>query len=447
MTTYNIISAIDAENRQFAANSHHLAGTSAAGPGAKLATTRPNRRTMSVAAVRRLQPHSGKDGPLLGGRRSKISGPVGEQQVKDLLVNRGWEEHGPRRYCHHCGASIIQCDDRTWIAETVKGNLHNGLKTVEEAIVWTETHDPDFWTLGRVVSSGEFGGIGIESVAGYLNREETKYVIALSIPEISKLPTYLQRAFKKHFFSLASCAKCGRQGTEIKLLPLRVYGDRAKELTPYVVCNCGYPVWRISQDDCYRIERRLARSQHNRENAKQRKEFLSITGGKHTKREIQEILTLQENRCFYCNIIFADMEMPTRDHLIPIRRGGTDWALNIVMACRSCNSRRNDTHFLTYCKRLSRTQNQRILKHFCRRVEAIRLEHLPLDGLIAFSRFKQICSRFAKNIAEVQRKNTSSKKSSAQKERATTSVVRNRKEAVKRKPRVADILKAAAKLI
>jgi hypothetical protein len=62
--------------------------------------------------------------------------------------------------------------------------------------------------------------------------------------------------------------------------------------------------------------------------------------------------------------------------------GGTKWALNIVMACHSCNSRRGTIPFRTYCKLLSPTQNRRILRCLGWRITAMRPKELP-DGIYA----------------------------------------------------------------
>jgi 5-methylcytosine-specific restriction endonuclease McrA len=47
----------------------------------------------------------------------------------------------------------------------------------------------------------------------------------------------------------------------------------------------------------------------------------------------------QYNRCLYCDEVFGVGLRPTADHILAIVDGGTNWAFNIVMACRSCNSR------------------------------------------------------------------------------------------------------------
>ena len=45
--------------------------------------------------------------------------------------------------------------------------------------------------------------------------------------------------------------------------------------------------------------------------------------------------------CLYCGDYLYDCEL-TRDHVVPVSRGGTDTWENVVTACRLCNSRKVD---------------------------------------------------------------------------------------------------------
>jgi 5-methylcytosine-specific restriction endonuclease McrA len=48
----------------------------------------------------------------------------------------------------------------------------------------------------------------------------------------------------------------------------------------------------------------------------------------------------QDWKCFYC---LADISLkPTIDHYIPLSRGGSNWPVNIVAACKPCNSGKCD---------------------------------------------------------------------------------------------------------
>lgn len=59
-------------------------------------------------------------------------------------------------------------------------------------------------------------------------------------------------------------------------------------------------------------------------------------GGDFTLAEWEEIKDLFGHRCVYC----GQVTELTRDHLIPISKGGTHDYGNIVPACQSCNSRK-----------------------------------------------------------------------------------------------------------
>ncbi len=50
----------------------------------------------------------------------------------------------------------------------------------------------------------------------------------------------------------------------------------------------------------------------------------------------QALFGRDRNLCLYCGGEFADGEL-TRDHVMPISRGGLDRWLNVVAACRRCN--------------------------------------------------------------------------------------------------------------
>jgi len=48
----------------------------------------------------------------------------------------------------------------------------------------------------------------------------------------------------------------------------------------------------------------------------------------------------QGRKCFYCS---TDISLkPTIDHYIPMSRGGSNWPVNIVAACKPCNSAKRE---------------------------------------------------------------------------------------------------------
>jgi len=59
-------------------------------------------------------------------------------------------------------------------------------------------------------------------------------------------------------------------------------------------------------------------------------------GGSHTLAEWVDKCALLGNVCFYC----GEAKPLTRDHKVPLTRGGSDDIENIIPACRSCNTRK-----------------------------------------------------------------------------------------------------------
>ena len=59
-------------------------------------------------------------------------------------------------------------------------------------------------------------------------------------------------------------------------------------------------------------------------------------GGSHTLQEWQEKKELLGNVCFYC----GEAKPLTRDHKVPVSRGGGDDITNILPSCKPCNTRK-----------------------------------------------------------------------------------------------------------
>lgn len=114
-----------------------------------------------------------------------------------------------------------------------------------------------------------------------------------------------------------------------------------------------YPEKRVESDKKYR-------KTHKEEIIKRIKRFFKTPKGKaisqrgSSKRrtnlkEVTNTLTVKEwlnileehnYVCAYCGVEFDCENLPTRDHVIPISRGGHNIKENIVPACKSCNSRK-----------------------------------------------------------------------------------------------------------
>lgn len=55
----------------------------------------------------------------------------------------------------------------------------------------------------------------------------------------------------------------------------------------------------------------------------------------------RELFKRDGNLCLYCGEEFPDEQL-TRDHVVPLSRGGLDRWSNVVTACRSCNTRKGN---------------------------------------------------------------------------------------------------------
>ena len=64
--------------------------------------------------------------------------------------------------------------------------------------------------------------------------------------------------------------------------------------------------------------------------------------GSHTRHEWAEILQQHAFCCAYCGIRQTTELRLTRDHYTPLTKGGTNYADNIIPACRSCNSKKKN---------------------------------------------------------------------------------------------------------
>lgn len=72
-----------------------------------------------------------------------------------------------------------------------------------------------------------------------------------------------------------------------------------------------------------------------------RRARITAAGGHVTAREWREILVRHGNRCAYCGKSAAELGRRLEmDHVVPIAKGGTNDASNVVPACRSCNARK-----------------------------------------------------------------------------------------------------------
>lgn len=295
------------------------------------------------------------------------------------MEDRGWAKRTPNSYLHHCGAQVTKRNG-LWIASTVAGVFAGNHASAAHAAAYLQENDPSFWSYGKVVSVAPGTYDGLWFVLGLLGGRDGKDVFVCYLPPDEDFPKSLQSTFNKLFFGKATCIRCSLPMTELRMRALREFRFSKGASGAYIVCSCGHPVWRLGTETFSLAELAMKGAIHSW----RRKTRLKSAGGKHTPEEFRGVLKAQKGRCIYCNARFTRRSPATKDHLLAVRDGGTDWGLNLMMACRSCNSRRCDIPFRTYCKLLSPTQNRRILLHLGRRLLALDLDRLAVEELASF---------------------------------------------------------------
>lgn len=121
------------------------------------------------------------------------------------------------------------------------------------------------------------------------------------------------------------CTFCG------KVLPIEAFAKNGK-------ASDGTTRYRDDCKTCYNIRRR--------ENATKKKHTDFVGSMKrrgeanvsYTHQQWKETVIYFEGRCAYCGRTTRNGERLTKDHLVPVSRGGATVQSNIVPACSSCNS-------------------------------------------------------------------------------------------------------------
>jgi hypothetical protein len=80
----------------------------------------------------------------------------------------------------------------------------------------------------------------------------------------------------------------------------------------------------------------VAKSRHNRQ------KHHKINDCSLTLEQWNKIVLLQRNTCAMCGIEFTDECKPTKDHIVPLSKGGGLTFENTQALCRSCNCKKND---------------------------------------------------------------------------------------------------------
>lgn len=102
--------------------------------------------------------------------------------------------------------------------------------------------------------------------------------------------------------------------------------------------------WRLANPEKQRAISRRAYERHPEtfaESSRKRKLLKRGALGSHNRVEWLECVDAAGNRCKHCGVSGDEVKL-TRDHIIPLTRGGTDFIDNIQPLCLSCNARKNN---------------------------------------------------------------------------------------------------------
>lgn len=150
-----------------------------------------------------------------------------------------------------------------------------------------------------------------------------------------------------------TCRKCGWSG-EVKSRPrcLPCYSRRTRQWRrdnpdKARAQKNRWIARRVAQEPGYLAKRKRTKRANNPEtdkrHRKQRKEWLQK--GTVTRSELQRIWARDNGKCRYCGKSgfkprFNPLDHRGFDHVVPRAKGGLHEAINIVVCCRECNSRK-----------------------------------------------------------------------------------------------------------
>ena len=97
--------------------------------------------------------------------------------------------------------------------------------------------------------------------------------------------------------------------------------------------------WRAANKEHLTAYGKAHRAEINAKTARRRASKLQAPINDLTVAQWHEIKDAYEHRCVYCH---RKMQRLTQDHIIPLVKGGSHTASNVVPACGSCNSKKKD---------------------------------------------------------------------------------------------------------
>lgn len=153
---------------------------------------------------------------------------------------------------------------------------------------------------------------------GDANRKEIHFDCDYCGKMSSQRPSHYYRK-ERHFCSMDCYSKYRKE--QLPLTEQHAYKGVRKEGESKQVYHRRYV-----KNNPERISHLKARRYAREKNAK----------GSHTLEEWQGLKGTYDNKCVHC----GEKKKLTKDHIIPLSKGGTDYITNIQPLCRNCNSKK-----------------------------------------------------------------------------------------------------------
>ena len=159
-----------------------------------------------------------------------------------------------------------------------------------------------------------------------------------------------------------SCVYCGEK-LNIDLSPCTCF--KIKKTSPK---------YKMSYDNRDRLEELFSKEKErikNRYRSEIRQEHEKAAEGSHNLKDINAILNLQKNKCYFCGKpIISDFSQFLekgiiishkfeKDHLKPISKGGSHWPHNIALACRPCNQLKHNRGEVAFWNLLTKKHGEK----------------------------------------------------------------------------------------
>lgn len=102
----------------------------------------------------------------------------------------------------------------------------------------------------------------------------------------------------------------------------------------------GQPAWRLDCKECYTIVRKVNRKKLNKfiNNTKHRTGEIATL----TVRDWRDAMLWFRGGCAYCAVKQSRRLKLTKDHIVPVVKGGLTERKNIIPGCTRCNSSKSD---------------------------------------------------------------------------------------------------------